>query len=1088
MSETKLISLNKGIYRTSFGNDGELEECVNLIPENGQLKPVQNPSALDGIVMEDVVLYEGTEGEQTFTDILMYVHENGTFTHYIAKTCYGSNDEEYEVEEYLTFYADGGKHLDLWKWQINPGVTINQITHVGNTLIVLTSEGIERFLWKDGTYMALGNDFPELDIQFGLEGEIVSTVKTDLVELVNQRKTSEDDYTFETVEAFDEDASHNPIVIQGDKGDTRNYTFNINIAAATVYRITLIEQNPRITIKMYTSLSNSRAYVSEGKRPSIVIKTDTPATSLTVYLETTGSFQAVHDRNYRCTLLVEKSTSNESSILKHDLGNYNAIMGAVREFVSEKVNALNKFVYPFFIRYSYKLYDGTYTKPSVPCLMIPTTGQAPLLGIIAETSSASGEETYGSVILDAIVCKLMYKIKHSSNLDAWSDIIKGISFAITQPVYTYDSSKEFNLEREYFKLSIHKDTTGHQSQNGINRPASTGTVGEENLSDAFGENGEFLIEPVNNAGSSTITRDIYMPQKKTADLYEELARSGNFYIIKEMNLDEYEEARTRTSTDFQELEMKDGTIETLVGRSRMSDGYMSLNKLIANNAFQYNHRLNIANYTEQKFKGYPVALMQGYVSGTDDVSIIADVELIENGISQSVRCNIHYDNLNPMIWFYYPSIYAKSATLYKTVTETAEGEEVITYYTATMLLDVSEVLTGSYWIGNKEDIVWEEIESIPTAPATAEYSYPNRIMQTKVDNPFAWEEKVSSVASDKILAICAVTKPLSQNMFGQNPLVAFTNDGIWGLTVNADGTYGAPQSINRDIVTNTKCIIQTDEAIIYATDQGLKITTGQVGEGKELCPQMRGVQRLSLSDVVGDTEVTSQPWGNSAAAGSLSVTRIFNDFIVEDDTLFVDMLRECTGCYDYSHKLLHLYPDADVTPYSHWAVSTETGEAIMICNDYIEHMYGTRYRQYDKPRAIVNGYPSSYIQQRNEIMVYNQEYQHYYNNFQMKIGMLLTRPIAFGDATAMKMLEDMRSVMDKSQWSYRTRAGAGVGTSRARAIVMVSNDGVKWYRLKSLRSHSWKWYRFALFTEMTDKDTLQGIVCQVSERRKNKLR
>lgn len=68
--ERKNISLSYGIHRSpSIGADGELSECVNLIPKNGELTSVLPPKDT-GIMLD--------EGE-----LLLFVHTTSRYKNYI---------------------------------------------------------------------------------------------------------------------------------------------------------------------------------------------------------------------------------------------------------------------------------------------------------------------------------------------------------------------------------------------------------------------------------------------------------------------------------------------------------------------------------------------------------------------------------------------------------------------------------------------------------------------------------------------------------------------------------------------------------------------------------------------------------------------------------------------------------------------------------------------------------------------------------------------------------------------------------------------------------------------------------------------
>ena len=52
-------------------------------------------------------------------------------------------------------------------------------------------------------------------------------------------------------------------------------------------------------------------------------------------------------------------------------------MGYVSKFIRERSVDRGMFIYPFFIRYAYRLYDGTSYMQSAPILMIPSSGVTP---------------------------------------------------------------------------------------------------------------------------------------------------------------------------------------------------------------------------------------------------------------------------------------------------------------------------------------------------------------------------------------------------------------------------------------------------------------------------------------------------------------------------------------------------------------------------------------------------------------------------------------------------------------------------------------------------------------------------------------
>lgn len=66
---------------------------------------------------------------------------------------------------------------------IGKEVTVHGINAIGNTLMILTSEGVQYILWKDSRYNVLGTHMPDLPISFGLRCHVDATVTSDINEI-----------------------------------------------------------------------------------------------------------------------------------------------------------------------------------------------------------------------------------------------------------------------------------------------------------------------------------------------------------------------------------------------------------------------------------------------------------------------------------------------------------------------------------------------------------------------------------------------------------------------------------------------------------------------------------------------------------------------------------------------------------------------------------------------------------------------------------------------------------------------------------------------------------------------------------------
>ena len=157
MGERLNISLDKGVHRTpTIGEEGQLSECVNMIPKNGQLVPIRIP----------------TERFHYSSDrySLLYIHENAGYVHYIhAVQQSGDTIAFYWSDGEPTGVLSISDMTELTGFTVSNLDGIYHISHIGNTLIFLLDNGVKMQVFKGSGYKYLNGQIPELDISFGLK-------------------------------------------------------------------------------------------------------------------------------------------------------------------------------------------------------------------------------------------------------------------------------------------------------------------------------------------------------------------------------------------------------------------------------------------------------------------------------------------------------------------------------------------------------------------------------------------------------------------------------------------------------------------------------------------------------------------------------------------------------------------------------------------------------------------------------------------------------------------------------------------------------------------------------------------------------
>lgn len=122
--------------------DGSLAVSINLLPEDGALKPVLPPS--------QVMQLENGE-------VVKYIHKTSAFTHYIV---YSKNTNKISSIDKETSS----------RVEIDTQYSVSHFNAVGNTLLAFTDQGFYYYLWKNSKYVKLGDHIPDIEVSFGLVG------------------------------------------------------------------------------------------------------------------------------------------------------------------------------------------------------------------------------------------------------------------------------------------------------------------------------------------------------------------------------------------------------------------------------------------------------------------------------------------------------------------------------------------------------------------------------------------------------------------------------------------------------------------------------------------------------------------------------------------------------------------------------------------------------------------------------------------------------------------------------------------------------------------------------------------------------
>lgn len=874
--------------------DGDLAVAINFVPEDGALKPIFPPKV----------------NRQTSdnTGICVYIHKNSSYTHYIVRNGNSFSWYDKSAPDTLTSIGSIEKYL--------------KITSVGNTLIFLTDDGLQYYLWKGGSigYLYLGNKIPECPISFGLQGEMVRT----------------DEFSI--------------------------------------------------------------------------------------------SFDSINEGN----IWDEFTDSNKTRITDQ-------VLAHINKFIADESTNKGKFIFPFFVRYAYRLYDGSLTMHSSPVLMIASSDLAPQ--VFWSHISGKGKYTDAQLRVCAMVHTLDYAVTLQSRLDMlndWKDIVRSVDVFISKPIYTYDQNGQctkFSESESYNSYCVCKHT---------NQAASTATYPLRYQHNTFNKLYAFTFDPDN---LTYPMGRLMIPRRSVDAVKEDIRSTSHFYLLESIKVEQLSTTRTR-------LNVEEDYLQSLVTREVMTDDYDSHDTLIPRYCFTYNSRLNLSNISKRLYAEYNSGALMPYTDGCvmnwedglpstefdNRASVGVFFFIKQDGkdiIVQGESCQMASVDA-PFIFLYYPNVNA-----YKAV--------IVSWYNFSTCYEVQleqhGFLNGAFYFAG-----WENpgpYGSLPSASSNADRTIdiPNKIYTSEVNNPFVFPVLgINTVGTGEIKGICSAAKALSEGQFGQFPLYAFTSEGVWALEVSATGSYTARQPITRDVCINADGITQLDSAVLFPTDRGIMLISGS--------------QTQCISEAIN----SEFPFDALNLPGFGKMHDMLGHDPITDKCLptlpFTKFLKQCRMIYDYVHQRVIVYAPGITYAYVFSLKSKLWG---MTFSNIASHL---------------NSYPEALAVDHNGALL----------NFSAMDGdetkgLFVTRPLKLDAPDILKTID---TVIQRGNF----RKG------HVQSVLFGSRDLQNWHLVWSSKDHylrgfrgsPYKYFRIALLCNLSPDESIFGASLQFTPRHTNQPR
>lgn len=365
------------------------------------------------------------------------------------------------------------------------------------------------------------------------------------------------------------------------------------------------------------------------------------------------------------------------------------------------------------------------------------------------------------------------------------------------------------------------------------------------------------------------------------------------------------------------------------------------------------------------------------------------------------------------------------------------------------VIDDNEDITESNW-----NAIKQKADNFAVSNSDDSYQ-PSLIRVSEAENPLVFPAKNSvQVGSSIVSAMAANTRPISEGQFGDAPLYAFTDEGVWVLMLGEEGTYIARQPANRDICSNPKGILQIDDAVLYPTERGIMMQRGRESE--------------CITDVL-----DGFPFDFTLIYSYSKKNQYYPIYILELQDFeggevsyvrFRKYLKNADMIYDYYDSRIIVFNPSYGYAYVYSLKS---------------NLWGTMVNVFAKR---VNSYPESYaINNAGKIVnVYVEEPSGNIPFF------FCTRPLTLGQGDSHKT---MFTCLIRGYWTCEASESNG-------QILFGSNDMKHWFyigssidnSLRNLVGSPYRYFRVAVIGKMNADESISSISTDFQPRWQNKLR
>ena len=720
--------------------DGDLAAAFGVVPENGAIHPVLSPT---------------TKFQLDNGDAVMFIHKTSSPVHYIV----------YNSSSLNAYYIDGDSGSR------HPIGTLpspaSRFDAIGNTLLAFTSGGVYYYLWKDNSYVPLGNHIPDVQLSFGLVGH------PRLFSLSDESK-SKFSISFDRIE---EDKIYSEFSEDNKTKITSQVMAKVNkfIAQETVNKGRFcFPFFVRYALRLYDG-----SLVCHSA--PILMSPSTKAAPIVLWDRATGKGGYT---DAECDIMLVAASLDYRLIKNEDtarLEKWSDIIKSIDVFISKPIYT----------------YDQS---GKVTSFADTDNFNTKFIGRLYADNHGPGE-------LDDYNC---FVVTEDRILGWYSDVKKPFLDYYCEWDYARIYAMYYNKERKYPGSTLHlPEFSDGKATESLQNTSLFYKLCSIELNDAKNncENRKDIVVE-DDYLQSLVAREVMTDDYLTHDW---LCADYSFAYNNRMNLAGLSRKPYNGFYAQSMLAFCNARYNWEFGSYVSPDDGRYLKISVLPQSYNYTMGVYIKENGEDHvvYSKTEEFMINKFMSG--------ELTVTDNNGNTTTQMSKHSWGC----YFFYPNTNAYKIVIYNWL-----GPEKECY---TINLKPHEFLNGAYALLDYESV--REKDASVTLSVSPKSSFPieipNKIYTSEVNNPFYFPLLgINTVGTGEIKGICAAAKALSQGQFGQFPLYAFTSEGVWALEVSQTGTYSAKQPITRDVVINPDSITQIDSAVLFATERGIMLISG----------------------------------------------------------------------------------------------------------------------------------------------------------------------------------------------------------------------------------------------------------------------